>query len=186
MATGQVRHPLYYHSPYYFPSLSAAQSLPYSPCLSPPWLRHGRMFYCKRGKTPSIRASKTSMASPPLPCKLAPSPPQHSCWLTDLLLARRCSALPSFYYVVKSLYTHQVDRMSNTLVQLRRESPWAQKYRGVMGPGAAFFYFGPAGTPGHIIYGNAPSQPMATTLRRKRSSEYVRSELDLGVLTSPL
>jgi hypothetical protein len=53
-----------------------------------------------------------------------------------------------------------------------------------MGPGAAFFYFGPAGTPGHIIYGNAPSQPMATTLCRKRSSEYVRSKLDLAFLTS--
>ena len=74
--------------------------------------------------------------------------------------------------------------MSNTLVQLRRESPWAQKHPGVMGPGAAFFYFGPAGTPGHIIYGNAPSQPMVTTLRRKRSSEYVRSEFDLVFLTS--
>jgi hypothetical protein len=74
--------------------------------------------------------------------------------------------------------------MSNTLVQLRRESPWAQKHQGVMGPGAAFFYFGPAGTPGHIIYGNAPSQPMVTTLRRKRSSEYVRSEQDLAFLTS--
>jgi len=64
----------------------------------------------------------------------------------------------------------EVDRMPNTLVQLRRETPWSQKHRGVMGPGAAFFYFGPDGTPGHIIYGNAPSQPMATTLRRKRSS----------------
>jgi hypothetical protein len=74
--------------------------------------------------------------------------------------------------------------MPNTLVQLRRETPWAQKHQGVMGPGAAFFYFGPAGTPGHIIYGNAPSQPMATTLCRKRSSEYVRSELDLAFLTS--
>jgi hypothetical protein len=50
--------------------LSAAQSLPYSSCLSPPWAHHGRMFYCKKGKTPSIRASKTSMASPPSPCKL--------------------------------------------------------------------------------------------------------------------
>src|SRR5579863_8749934 len=74
--------------------------------------------------------------------------------------------------------------MSNTLVQLRRETPWAQKHKGVMGPGAAFFYFGPAGTPGHIIYGNAPSQPMATTLRRKRSNEYVPSELDFAFLTS--
>ncbi|KAN0115968.1 hypothetical protein V8E52_006274 [Russula decolorans] len=71
----------------------------------------------------------------------------------------------------------EVDRMSNTLVQLRREAPWAQKHRGVMGPGAAFFYFGPDGVPGHIIYGNAPSQPMATTLRRKRStaSQYFTS-----------
>jgi len=64
----------------------------------------------------------------------------------------------------------EVDRMPNTLVQLRREAPWTQKHRGVMGPGAAFFYFGPSCTPGHIIYGNAPSQPMATTLRRKRLS----------------
>jgi len=60
--------------------------------------------------------------------------------------------------------------MPNTLVQLRREAPWAQKHRDVMGPGAAFFYFGPDGMPGHIIYGNAPSQPMTTTLRRKRST----------------
>jgi len=67
----------------------------------------------------------------------------------------------------------QVDRMPNTLVQLRREAPWAQKHRGVMGPGAAFFYFGPDGMPGHIIYGNAPSQPMATTLRRKHSTAWV-------------
>jgi hypothetical protein len=74
--------------------------------------------------------------------------------------------------------------MPNTLVQLRREAPWAQKHRSVMGPGAAFFYFGPASTPGHIIYGNASSQPMATTLRRKRSSEYVSHELDLAFLTS--
>jgi len=67
--------------------------------------------------------------------------------------------------------------MSNTLVQLRRETPWAQKHQGVMGPGAAFFYFGPEGMPGHIIYGNAPSQPMVTTLRRKRStaSQYFTS-----------
>ncbi|KAI0291608.1 hypothetical protein B0F90DRAFT_1671478 [Multifurca ochricompacta] len=64
----------------------------------------------------------------------------------------------------------EVDGMPNTLVQLRREAPWTQKHQGVMGPGAAFFYFGPAGAPGYLIYGNAPSQPMATTLRRKRSS----------------
>lgn len=71
----------------------------------------------------------------------------------------------------------EVDRMPNTFVQLRREAPWAQKHRGVMGPGAAFFYFGPDGMPGHIIYGNAPSQPMSTTLRRKRStaSQYFTS-----------
>ena len=68
----------------------------------------------------------------------------------------------------------QMDRTSNTLVQLRRESPWAQKHQGVMGPGAAFFYFGPEGMPGHIIYGNAPSQPMGTTLRRKRSTAWVQ------------
>jgi len=67
----------------------------------------------------------------------------------------------------------QVDRMPNTSVQLRREAPSAQKHQGVMGPGAAFFYFGPEGAPGHIIYGNAPSQPMATTLRRKRSTACV-------------
>jgi len=55
-------------------------------------------------------------------------------------------------------------------VQLRREAPWVQKHQGVMGPGAAFFYFGPEGTPGYLIYGNAPSQPMTTALRRKGSS----------------
>ncbi|KAH9983571.1 hypothetical protein BJV74DRAFT_878899 [Russula compacta] len=64
----------------------------------------------------------------------------------------------------------EVDRLSNTIVQLRREEPWEKKHQNVMGPGAAFFYFGPSGAPGHIIYGNAPSQPMATTLRRKGSS----------------
>jgi len=56
-------------------------------------------------------------------------------------------------------------------VQLRREAPWVHKHKGVMGPGAAFFYFGPSGTPGYLIYGNAASQPMATALRRKRSSD---------------
>ncbi|KAI0258592.1 hypothetical protein BC834DRAFT_926469 [Gloeopeniophorella convolvens] len=71
-----------------------------------------------------------------------------------------------------------VDRMSNTLVQLRREAPWAHKHQGIMGPGAAFFYFGPSGAPGYLVYGNAPSQPMATTLRRKRlsASQYFTSQ----------
>jgi hypothetical protein len=66
----------------------------------------------------------------------------------------------------------EVDHTPNALVQLRREAPWVQKHQhqGVMGPGAAFFYFGPSGTPGYLIYGNAPSQPMATALRRKRST----------------
>ncbi|KAH9174615.1 hypothetical protein EDB89DRAFT_1848792 [Lactarius sanguifluus] len=64
----------------------------------------------------------------------------------------------------------EVDSTANTLVQLRREAPWVQKHQDVMGPGAAFFYFGPSGAPGYLIYGNAPSQPMATALRRKGSS----------------
>jgi hypothetical protein len=64
----------------------------------------------------------------------------------------------------------EVEHTPNTLVQLRREAPWVRRHRDVMGPGAAFFYFGPSGAPGYLIYGNAPSQPMATALRRKRSS----------------
>lgn len=72
--------------------------------------------------------------------------------------------------------------MPNTLVQLRREAPWAQNHRGVMGPGAAFFYFGPDGMPGHIIYGNAPSQPMTTTLRRKRSTAWVPTTFNLRLV----
>lgn len=97
--------------------------------------------------------------------------PLHPPGELTLSLARRCSAVFQFLIYSPSLYAlHQVDRMPNTLVQLRRETPWSQKHQGIMGPGAAFFYFGPAGAPGHIIYGNAPSQPMVTTLRRKRSS----------------
>jgi len=75
-----------------------------------------------------------------------------------------------FYFLFFFFTIQEVDSIPNTLVQLRREAPWPQKRQGVMGPGAAFFYFGPAGTPGYLIYGNAPSQPMATTLRRKGSS----------------
>ncbi|KAI0057606.1 hypothetical protein BV25DRAFT_1831056 [Artomyces pyxidatus] len=61
----------------------------------------------------------------------------------------------------------EVERTPNPLVQLRREAPWSLQHRDIMGPSAAFFYFGPANTPGYFVYGNTPSQPMANALRRK-------------------
>ncbi|KAI0046646.1 hypothetical protein FA95DRAFT_1668236 [Auriscalpium vulgare] len=61
-------------------------------------------------------------------------------------------------------------RTPNALVQLRRETPWTLQHRDIMGPSAAFFYFGPANMPGYIVYGNTPSQPMTTALRKKRGS----------------
>ncbi|KAJ7075080.1 hypothetical protein B0H15DRAFT_792314 [Mycena belliarum] len=77
----------------------------------------------------------------------------------------------------------------NLVLKLAREAAWAQHHPGVMGPDAAYFYFGPsapsytsvyapgtpAPSPGYVVYGNnRHSIPMAALRRRTREGSASR------------
>ncbi|KAI0071839.1 hypothetical protein K474DRAFT_1712135 [Panus rudis PR-1116 ss-1] len=68
----------------------------------------------------------------------------------------------------------KVDESPNLILKLTREAPWAQHHPGVMGPNSSFFYFGPGRTQGLLAYGNNPTQPMASSRKRKRDNSSSR------------
>ncbi|GJE87503.1 hypothetical protein PsYK624_035860 [Phanerochaete sordida] len=59
-----------------------------------------------------------------------------------------------------------VDENPNLVLKLIREAPWAQQHPDIMGPSASFFYFGPNRSPGFLVYGNSPTQPMGNSIKR--------------------
>ncbi|CAL1699983.1 unnamed protein product [Somion occarium] len=67
-----------------------------------------------------------------------------------------------------------VDESPNLILKLTREAPWAQQHPDIMGPSSSFFYFGPSRTPGYIVYGNSPTQPMTHSRRQKKEGSTSR------------
>lgn len=61
------------------------------------------------------------------------------------------------------------------VLKLTREGTWANQHPGIMGPDNSYFYFGPANSPGYIVYGNNRiSIPMSYLSRQNRTgSTYV-------------
>jgi len=64
---------------------------------------------------------------------------------------------------------NDVEQNPNLLVRVRREPQWSQQHPEIMGPDTCFMYFGPAKSPGYLIYGNGPNQSMSDSVRQKRN-----------------
>ncbi|KAI0690844.1 hypothetical protein BC835DRAFT_1280167 [Cytidiella melzeri] len=63
-----------------------------------------------------------------------------------------------------------VEEHPNLILKLTREALWSQQHPDIMGPASSFFYFGPSRRPGHLAYGNSPSQPMTSAMKQKRDA----------------
>ncbi|KZT29491.1 hypothetical protein NEOLEDRAFT_1107259, partial [Neolentinus lepideus HHB14362 ss-1] len=62
----------------------------------------------------------------------------------------------------------------NLIMTLSREAEWAQQHPDIMGPSNSYLYFGPAKSPGYLVYGNGPTQSMINSLRQKKDSSSSR------------
>jgi len=62
----------------------------------------------------------------------------------------------------------EVEQKPNLLVRVTREEAWSLQHPDIMGPSAAFLYFGPAKSSGYLVYGNSPTQPMSNSIRQKK------------------
>ncbi|OCH94507.1 hypothetical protein OBBRIDRAFT_789195 [Obba rivulosa] len=74
----------------------------------------------------------------------------------------------------KAFTIRAVEENPNLIVKVTRELDWSQQHPDVMGPDNSFFYFGPSRTPGFLIYGNTPHQPMANSRRQKKETSTSR------------
>ncbi|KAH7926798.1 hypothetical protein BV22DRAFT_1032544 [Leucogyrophana mollusca] len=67
-----------------------------------------------------------------------------------------------------------VEEKPNLVVQICREAEWSQQHPDIMGPSNAYLYFGPSRTPGYLVYGNGPTQPMTSSIRQKKDASSSR------------
>ncbi|KDQ64062.1 hypothetical protein JAAARDRAFT_27690 [Jaapia argillacea MUCL 33604] len=68
----------------------------------------------------------------------------------------------------------EADRHPNLVCRVAREAEWCQQHPDIMGPNNSFLYFGPANTPGYLVYGNGPEQPMLNSIRQRRDGSASR------------
>ncbi|EPQ58887.1 hypothetical protein GLOTRDRAFT_125209 [Gloeophyllum trabeum ATCC 11539] len=68
----------------------------------------------------------------------------------------------------------EFEQNPNLIMTLSREPEWAQLHPDIMGPSNSYLYFGPAKSPGYLVYGNGPTQPMLNSLRQKKDGSTSR------------